>query len=191
MAIRRIARSKRDREDERRDVDEVRPREADLRDEHSGDDGPDEASGAAEHGLQRGGRRDLLALDQHLHRGTACRYADRVAGRREEEHDEDHPSLRVRRCRVGCEHERAEQPTELGEQQDPAALEVVRDRTADDRAEEQREHRDEPEQADGERRPGQVVDLERSGDPRELRARGRDAVSAPQERGTHVTCAAA
>ena len=70
---------------------------------------------------------------------------------------------------------------ELGEHDHTAALEVIGDRTTEDRAEEQREHRHEAEQADHERRARLLVHLERGGDACELRASRRDADARPQQ----------
>ena len=87
----------------------------------------------------------------------------------------------MRRRRVERQDERAREADKLGEHDDGATLEVVGDGATEDRAEEQREHGHEAEQADHERRACELVDLERGGDTRELRARRGDADARPEQ----------
>ena len=87
----------------------------------------------------------------------------------------------MRRGRVEHEHERGRHADELSQDDHAAALEVIGDSAADDRAEEQREHRDEAEQADDERRARELVHLERGRDAGDLRSRRSDAGARPQQ----------
>jgi hypothetical protein len=88
--------------------------------------------------------------------------------------------LGVREERVSDQQERHDREPGLGAEQEPAAVDRVGDRAADDRDDEERHERAEAQQADGERRVGQIVELDRDGDKGDLAADVRDRLAGPQ-----------
>jgi len=86
--------------------------------------------------------------------------------------------------REATRHEREQR---LGQQKQPAPVDGVRDRAADDRQRQEREQLAEGEQADLERRVGQLVELEGRRDRRDLAAEGGDGLADEQPPKGRVT----
>jgi hypothetical protein len=86
----------------------------------------------------------------------------------------------VRQERVAGKEERDDREAGLRAEQKPAAVDGVGDRAADDRHDEERHERAEAQQPYGERRAGEVVELDRNGDEGDLAADVRDRLARPE-----------
>jgi hypothetical protein len=82
---------------------------------------------------------------------------------------------RVDREQAGDEHER-----DFGLEQEPAAIDRVGERAADERDADERHERAETEQADRERRVRELEDLVRDSDKRQLPTDERDRLTEPE-----------
>jgi hypothetical protein len=86
----------------------------------------------------------------------------------------------MRQQPVSAEEERHRGEQHLRPEEEPPPVDGVCDRTADERHHEERPKRAEREQADGERRVREVVELDRNGDERDLAADERDRLAGPE-----------
>jgi hypothetical protein len=111
----------------------------------------------------------LLALDQPRHQRVQRRPADRRAGGDQRGGDVQHPQLRLRQQAIDHQPADDDQRAGLGQHHEPPAVERVGERAADQRETEDRHELGHAEQADRDRRPGDLERLHRDRDQRDHR----------------------
>ena len=157
------------------------PATPDRRDQQAADRRASDQADLEAERVERAGGGQLLPVDEARRQRVERRPQEAAEAGRERLDDEEHPDLRARQQGVHEQHGRAQRHPELRDPHHPPPVDRVRERTADDRRQEQRHERDEREQADHGRRAGQVVDLVRDGDERDLRAEERDGEPEPEQ----------
>src|SRR5919206_48683 len=133
--------------------------------------------GAAVDVLDRVRRRELVRLDEARDDGVHAADAEREDRHRERDEDVDRPDPRLGQARVQREQQRDEREQRLGREQQPAAVDSVGDRAADDRERQQREELAQREQPDLQGRVREAVELKRRSDGGDLAAEGGDRLA--------------
>jgi len=174
-------RQRHERDEERRRVDSVGRAEPGAGDQDPAERRPGDLARVAAKALERRRGGQVLVRDQARDHRVE-RWALEASRRRHPGCDQEQdPDLRLREQRVRDQHERQRQQRRVGDEHEPPAVAGVGERAADERGDQQRRELGEAEQADDERRTGQLVDLERERDERDHRARKRDGLARVQQ----------
>nr|WP_234362861.1 hypothetical protein [Streptomyces formicae] len=147
-------------------VDRETGGEPGARDEHPAERGPEQRGQLRGGRRQRARRREAFGADEggdgrHHRRSAEPREESGEAGRQV-----DHPQLRLRKQGVDHEARRDERQREPGDEHQQAPVAAVGEDTADQYADDQRERPRQADQADLQRRSGEVVDLHGDRDAR-------------------------
>ncbi len=94
--------------------------------------------------------------------------------------EEERPYLRLVERRVDGQEDRDDDEPDLGHQDQPAPVDRIRDRAADERERQERNQLAERDQPDEERRARELVDLVRDRDEADLAPDQRDRLADPQ-----------
>ena len=166
---------------EARDVDAVGDGQAGARDEQAGERRARERRHVVEAELQRRGGLELVALHQPRDERVERRAAHRGEGGQQRRADVEHPQLRIGQRRVDEQRAGHDGGADLGDLDEPPAIEGVGQRAADEREHDDRRELGDPEQADGQRRAGQLVGLEGDRDEGRHRAQLGDRLAEDEQ----------
>jgi hypothetical protein len=172
-------RGKRDREGQ--DVEGIRGRQACGRDQDSCERRTADRPGvrAERSDCIRGGK--LVPLDEARRHGVERRPLEPVETRHRDPDHEQRPELRARKERVDEQRACADGEQELRDLDEPPPVERVCERASVQRCQKERRQLREAQEADDERRSGQLVRLVRHRDVRDHRAEEREAKTGGQE----------
>ena len=166
-----------ERRGERACVEEVGAAVVEEGDQRAAERGAGDVRGASIDVLDRVRRRQLVGPDEPRDDRVQAGDSEREDRHCERYQDVQGPDARVREARVGREAERHDGQRDLGDEEQPAAVDRVRDRSADDRQGQEREELTEREEPDLKGRVREVVELNRGRNRRDLAAEGRDRLT--------------